>query len=316
MPNPHPARPGRDAGLRDHRDRPGPAAGPRRPRGRREVRGRARAPGRALHRGHLRPARDVAAPWTVHPATSRWRPSPTTPTGCSPRWAPNPHTFSARAAAPSSGPQSVTGAAPDRPRATLRAPARAATSSSCPARPRPGACTRRAGRSPCSRPRPVGCSSPRRCATVPHRAPPADRTPVTSATAGCASSPVPGRPSHSLLGVTTGLRIRLQRAVHGLTPGYFALVMGSGIISVGMLLAGHTALSALLLVVCAAAFVVLVALTGWRLLRFRDAVADDFTDPGAGSASSPSSRAPTCSACGWGWTGATRSRRPCWPSPA
>ncbi|HYH33047.1 MAG TPA: tellurite resistance/C4-dicarboxylate transporter family protein [Pseudonocardia sp.] len=82
--------------------------------------------------------------------------------------------------------------------------------------------------------------------------------------------------------MTTGLRIRLQRAVHGLTPGYFALVMGSGIISVGMLLAGHTALSALLLVVCAAAFVVLVALTGWRLLRFRDAVADDFTDPRRG----------------------------------
>jgi len=32
--------------------------------------------------------------------------------------------------------------------------------------------------------------------------------------------------------------------------------------------------------VCAAAFVVLLALTGWRLLAYWDAVVDDFTDPG------------------------------------
>jgi tellurite resistance protein TehA-like permease len=82
--------------------------------------------------------------------------------------------------------------------------------------------------------------------------------------------------------VTGGLRGRLEHAVRGLAPAYFALVMGSGIISVGMLLVGHTALSALLLAVCATSFVVLVALTGWRLLRFRDAVVADFTDPRRG----------------------------------
>lgn len=82
--------------------------------------------------------------------------------------------------------------------------------------------------------------------------------------------------------MSSGLRIRLQHAVHGLTPGYFALVMASGIISVGMLLAGRSALSAVLLVVCATSFVVLVALTGWRIMAYRAAVVDDFTDPGRG----------------------------------
>jgi tellurite resistance protein TehA-like permease len=82
--------------------------------------------------------------------------------------------------------------------------------------------------------------------------------------------------------VTTGLRIRLRHAVQDLAPGYFALVMASGIISVGMLLTGRTALSALLLTVCATAFLVLVALTGWRMAAFRAAVVDDFTDPGRG----------------------------------
>ncbi|WP_198961773.1 tellurite resistance/C4-dicarboxylate transporter family protein [Pseudonocardia sp. MH-G8] len=82
--------------------------------------------------------------------------------------------------------------------------------------------------------------------------------------------------------MTSGLRIRLQHAVHGLTPGYFALVMASGIISVGMHLAGRSALSAVLLVVCATSFVVLVALTGWRIVAYRAAVVDDFTDPGRG----------------------------------
>jgi len=92
-------------------------------------------------------------------------------------------------------------------------------------------------------------------------------------------SPAFHHPAVSLPVVTTGLRGRLQHAVHGLTPGYFALVMGSGIISVGMLLDGYITLSVLLLVVCVVSFVVLVVLTGWRLLVYRDAVVDDFTDP-------------------------------------
>jgi tellurite resistance protein TehA-like permease len=79
--------------------------------------------------------------------------------------------------------------------------------------------------------------------------------------------------------VTTGLRERLQNAIRSLTPGYFALVMASGIISVGMRLDGFDTLSTLLLVVAATSFAVLVVLTAWRLLAYRDAVADDFTDP-------------------------------------
>lgn len=70
--------------------------------------------------------------------------------------------------------------------------------------------------------------------------------------------------------------------VRELTPGYFALVMASGIISVGMRLHGHVALSVALLAVCAASFVVLVALNVWRISAHRDAVLADFLDPARG----------------------------------
>lgn len=75
---------------------------------------------------------------------------------------------------------------------------------------------------------------------------------------------------------------RIHDAVRGLTPGYFALVMGSGIISVGMLLEGHILLSVVLLGVCVASYAVLVGLTVWRLLAFRNAVVDDLMDPRRG----------------------------------
>ena len=74
----------------------------------------------------------------------------------------------------------------------------------------------------------------------------------------------------------------MGRAVEGLTPGYFALVMASGIISVGMRLDGHDAISAALLLVCASAFVVLLSLTAWRFVAYRAATNDDFTDPRRG----------------------------------
>lgn len=75
------------------------------------------------------------------------------------------------------------------------------------------------------------------------------------------------------------LLTRVERAVEGLTPGYFALVMASGIISVGMSLEGFTLISRLLLWVCGAAFVVLLALTLWRFLAYRSATNADFLDP-------------------------------------
>jgi tellurite resistance protein TehA-like permease len=72
---------------------------------------------------------------------------------------------------------------------------------------------------------------------------------------------------------------RVRTAVRGLTPGYFALVMGTGIVSVGMVLEGFTLLSRILLAICAAGFVLLLILNAWRLAAYRAEVADDFLDP-------------------------------------
>jgi tellurite resistance protein TehA-like permease len=80
----------------------------------------------------------------------------------------------------------------------------------------------------------------------------------------------------------TRFRTRFARAVEGLTPGYFALVMGTGILSVGTHLEGVDVLSEVLLGVCVASFVVLGTLTGWRFLAYRSAVVDDFVDPRRG----------------------------------
>ena len=55
--------------------------------------------------------------------------------------------------------------------------------------------------------------------------------------------------------------------------------MASGIISVGMDLAGFGAISGVLLVICASAFVVLLSLTAWRFVAYRQATNDDFNDP-------------------------------------
>ena len=69
-------------------------------------------------------------------------------------------------------------------------------------------------------------------------------------------------------------------AVEGLTPGYFALVMASGIISAGLELEGFRVLSVALLVVAATTYAVLLGLSAWRFLRYRAAVREDFADPG------------------------------------
>lgn len=58
--------------------------------------------------------------------------------------------------------------------------------------------------------------------------------------------------------------------------------MATGLISTGMHLDDYNALSTLLLALAAGFFVVLLILTGWRLLAHRDAVLKDFTDPGRG----------------------------------
>ncbi len=73
---------------------------------------------------------------------------------------------------------------------------------------------------------------------------------------------------------------RARGTVERLTPGYFAVVMATGIISVGMRLEGFDVLSGGLMVLCAAAFAALVLLNAWRLVAFRASVVDDFRDPG------------------------------------
>jgi tellurite resistance protein TehA-like permease len=79
--------------------------------------------------------------------------------------------------------------------------------------------------------------------------------------------------------VADGFEARLGRAVEGLTPGYFALVMATGIISVGTHLEHRRLVSDVLLMVCAVAFVVLLGLTTARLVLYRPAVVSDFPDP-------------------------------------
>ena len=72
---------------------------------------------------------------------------------------------------------------------------------------------------------------------------------------------------------------RVGGLVEKLTPGYFALVMASGIISIGLNLSGFRALSIALLVVCIVSYVVLVVLNLWRFVGHRPAMIDDFRDP-------------------------------------
>jgi len=79
--------------------------------------------------------------------------------------------------------------------------------------------------------------------------------------------------------VADTLRSRAEVAVQGLTPGYFALVMATGIISVGLDLEGLVLLSRVLFAICGAAFVVLLVLTTWRFVAYRHAVLEDFLDP-------------------------------------
>jgi tellurite resistance protein TehA-like permease len=73
-----------------------------------------------------------------------------------------------------------------------------------------------------------------------------------------------------------------KRAVATLNPGYFALVMSTGIVSVGMLNHKLAALSTALLWIAVACFAVLLLLTSWRAISFPNELRADFTDPRRG----------------------------------
>ena len=75
------------------------------------------------------------------------------------------------------------------------------------------------------------------------------------------------------------VRDRAAEAVSTLNPGYFAFVMGTGIVSVGMNNHGLTVLSLILLWLAVVGYVVLIALHVWRFIAYRANLWADFTDP-------------------------------------
>ncbi len=81
---------------------------------------------------------------------------------------------------------------------------------------------------------------------------------------------------------SSGVAGAVTEAVSTLNPGYFALVMGTGIISVAMHNNNRIVLSVVLFVIAAAAWVILVVLHCWRVARFWDLLRADFTDPRRG----------------------------------
>jgi len=76
-----------------------------------------------------------------------------------------------------------------------------------------------------------------------------------------------------------GLGGRVRGAVRTLSPGYLALVMATGIMSVAMSEHGLPGLSLALLWLAVACYVVLVVLYAWRLLRYRADAGGDLRDP-------------------------------------
>lgn len=79
--------------------------------------------------------------------------------------------------------------------------------------------------------------------------------------------------------MTTGGTVTRGSGIRGLDPGYFALVMATGIVSIALHLEGFRVLSQVLLVVTVACFVVLLVLTGVRVILHVDAVALDVYAP-------------------------------------
>jgi tellurite resistance protein TehA-like permease len=71
----------------------------------------------------------------------------------------------------------------------------------------------------------------------------------------------------------------VREAVRTLNPGYFALVMATGIVSIAMLNHHVVAISVILLWLACLAYVVLVVLNVVRLIAFRADLAADLADP-------------------------------------
>lgn len=76
-----------------------------------------------------------------------------------------------------------------------------------------------------------------------------------------------------------GISSRASAAIRDLYPGYFALVMATGICSTALRDTGQPLASATLLVVALVALVVLCAALGWRLIRYPRRVLEDLGAP-------------------------------------
>ena len=77
----------------------------------------------------------------------------------------------------------------------------------------------------------------------------------------------------------SSVRERVAVAASTVNPGYFALVMGTGIVSVGMDNHRQVALSLALLWIAVVGYAVLVGVNVWRVVAFRSHLASDFSDP-------------------------------------
>ncbi|MGO1285703.1 MAG: tellurite resistance/C4-dicarboxylate transporter family protein [Brachybacterium sp.] len=75
------------------------------------------------------------------------------------------------------------------------------------------------------------------------------------------------------------LAVRAEQALAGLAPGYFALVMATGIVSIALRMAGADGAALVLLVLAAVAAAVLTALYTLRWARHRDRMRADARNP-------------------------------------
>ena len=71
----------------------------------------------------------------------------------------------------------------------------------------------------------------------------------------------------------------IRRVVANLPPGYFALVMGTGIISVGLNDTGFTLASNVLLVIAVMSYIALWGLLLWRAISFPQRIIADLRNP-------------------------------------
>src|SRR5450759_975977 len=74
----------------------------------------------------------------------------------------------------------------------------------------------------------------------------------------------------------------LSEAVRTLHPGYFALVMATGIVSVGLRSHDRTTLSATLMWLAGGCYLVLLVVSAWRIAVFPTEVRRDLADPSRG----------------------------------